>query len=307
MSRYNNKTAQEITNEPQHTAIKEGFQQILREEKELPWLHKCARAGDMDGARILMERHPDQLRMKDSKGGLPLYWAIMGGCAELVQMILRSTTTDDVMAIGRMEPGGTALCLAASLCRASLIPILMQYGAEPDVTGSGNKTPLEYAIKEKDQKTIHALFDAGASLPTDALCQSVITGHLGVFEAILNEETNVDKQVCQPSVLMLLLCYISINSDERIHFSITITQLHPKGFQDVKIVATESTQGCPYDNLWCCQSRHRNNIRGSASRFLDENNISKDINAHVVEEIHLEFDFDFGHPSTHIVYAYLRL
>ena len=152
-----------------------------------------------------MERHPDQLQMKDSEGGSPLYWAIMGGCSELVQMILNSTPTDDVLDIGRMEPGGTALCLAASVCRADLIPILMQYGADPDVTGSGNKTPLEYAIKEKDPKTIHALFDAGASLPTDALCQSVITGHLGTFEAILSEETNVDKKVCKPFELVLLL------------------------------------------------------------------------------------------------------
>ena len=306
MSRYNSKTAQEITNEPQHTAIKESFQQILKEEKELPWLHKCARAGDMDGARILMERHPDQLRMKDSKGGLPLYWAIMGGCAELVQMILSSTTADDVLDIGRMEPGGTALCLAASVCRSDLIPILVQYGADPDVTGSGNKTPLEYAIKEKDQKTIRTLFDAGASLPTDALCHSVITGHLGAFEAILNEETNVDKQVCHPFVLMLLLCHISVDLDEPIHFSITIAPLNPKDFQDAKIVAAENTQSCPYDNLRR-QSKHYDNIWVSASRFLDENNISKNMNAHVIEETVLEFDFDFGHSPTQIVYAYLPL
>ena len=208
MSHYNNKTAQEITNEPQHTAIKETFHQILLEEQQLPWLHRCARAGDMDGVRILIERHPDQLQMKDSKGGLPLYWAIMGGCAELVQMILDSTPTNDVLDIGRMEPGGTALCLAASLCRANLIPILVHYGADPDVTRSGNRTPLEYAIKEKDPKTIHALFDAGASLSTDALCQSVITGHLGAFEAILNEEPNVDKQVCKPFELERLLSHI---------------------------------------------------------------------------------------------------
>ena len=251
ISPYNNKTAQKIANEPQHNAIKESFQQILREEQELPWLHRCVRAGVVDAARILMERHPDQLQMKDSQGGSPLYWAIMGGCSELVQMILNSTPTDDVLDIGRMKPGGTALCLAASVCRADLIPILVQYGADPDVTGSGNKTPLEYAIKEKDPKTIRALFDAGASLPTDALCQSVITGHLGTFEAVLNEETNVDKQVCKPFDLVLLLLNINCFRGADLYIDDNCTTKAQELSWWQFFVAAEGTQGCHFDNIRC--------------------------------------------------------
>lgn len=96
----------------------------------------------------------------------PLHVAALSGNATVVTLILEKGAKPDL----KMADGSTPLMMAASKGYAEVVTILLKKGANPNfeevqyANQKGSRTPLAFACMNGDPATVEALVDGGASI-----------------------------------------------------------------------------------------------------------------------------------------------
>jgi len=102
--------------------------------------------------------------LPDSYGTTPLYLASVQGAATVVPLLLAAGAEPNVETGQRTE--GTPLCAAACWGHAAVVRELLAYGADPNLRedqGAG-MTPLEWAVRGSHDETAELLRAAGGAV-----------------------------------------------------------------------------------------------------------------------------------------------
>lgn len=91
----------------------------------------------------------------DCTGKTPLFYAVYNSSEEVVS-VLRILVENGAKLNEKDHLGKTALHYAAELGKTRCIPFLLQKGANPEITDSHNKTPMDLASNEKVRKILTA-------------------------------------------------------------------------------------------------------------------------------------------------------
>jgi ankyrin repeat protein len=97
----------------------------------------------------------------DGSGRTPLQWAVLWNDEKTVGALLDHGASIDRRA-GDYDSGVTALILAAWTGKPNLVKLLIQHGANPNITDSHNETALHWAAATDQADSIQILLAAGA-------------------------------------------------------------------------------------------------------------------------------------------------
>ena len=106
-------------------------------------LHTLAREGPIEKLRALIDDDPRLIRQPwTSQGWLPLSQAVWGNQPETVRLLLsRGASADDRI----LEGGGTVLQMAADMDRVEMARMMMNAGANPNLSAPDGATPVTKA------------------------------------------------------------------------------------------------------------------------------------------------------------------
>ncbi|GAP84999.1 putative ankyrin repeat protein [Rosellinia necatrix] len=186
---------------------------------------------------VLDEQYP-------SDGRTPLGAAVVAGYTDMVKLLLKKLARADAPSKG----GWTPLLLAATTTRWDYRPRIIQLLLERtppnsvDKTGpvAGNKTPLMFAIKNKDIESIRLLRRAGASLDVkndDGLTanqMAIAASDETITQALYPEKEEASFRKISSLVVSVLLTVVSrINVVVR-NFANRVVQMAPGVAEKVK-------------------------------------------------------------------------
>lgn len=121
-------------------------------------VHRSAADGRAESVSAAVDKNPHVVRSKDSSGYTPLHHAAIGGHSDVVEVLLEKGAQIN-MTGGR---GETALYLAASKGNAAVVELLATNGADVNRASSDGKTPLHKAAMAGHADTVITLLEAGA-------------------------------------------------------------------------------------------------------------------------------------------------
>lgn len=103
-------------------------------------LHYASMGGKRDTVKLLIEKGGKCI---SGRLGSPLHWAARNGRSEVVKNLIELGLN-----VNEISPwyGATPLLWASEHGNADTVRVLLKSGADPDNTGSGNKTAIEIAI-----------------------------------------------------------------------------------------------------------------------------------------------------------------
>jgi TonB family protein len=111
------------------------------------------RAGQIEAVRELLSETTPDLDAADETGWTALMYAVEGGQAEIVGMLLEAGASPD-----RRNPSGqTALHLAALYGRTAAARLLLRAGADHELRDAEGRTPLYRAIEKRRVDIIEML------------------------------------------------------------------------------------------------------------------------------------------------------
>ena len=106
-------------------------------------LHNLARVGNIKSIVIAVEKGAG-VNVTDKDGKLPLHYAAINGHSEVVGFL--ASKTDDINT-KEETLGNTALHISAINGDIKSTKLLLKAGADPTILNSGDKKPLDYAVK----------------------------------------------------------------------------------------------------------------------------------------------------------------
>jgi hypothetical protein len=122
-------------------------------------LHFAAFAGNVDNARLLIERGADlNIRAKTRFRNTPLQAALLTGEYGTAKLLLERGAD----ALVRQNKGFTPMHEAASLGRQDLIELLLEHGAELNSRSDDGRSPYSEALRAKRTETAEWLKSKGA-------------------------------------------------------------------------------------------------------------------------------------------------
>jgi ankyrin repeat protein len=110
-------------------------------------LHRAAEDGDIQEIERLTLSGYD-VNLFDDMGHTPLHRAVLGGQYDAVQVLLRQRA--DVNANDDATIGETPLALAVQGEHSKLVCLLLEFGADPDITGWMGLTARDRADRRTD-------------------------------------------------------------------------------------------------------------------------------------------------------------
>ena len=118
-------------------------------------LHVLSGVGHLEGVRMLIQAGAD-VNGKTQYGGLsPLYWALGGGKAEIVKLLLSSGANKDVT----IDKEETYLHKAAMFGDSEVVKVLLEAGLDKNKPEKGLQTPLHKAARYGKLKDLTLLID----------------------------------------------------------------------------------------------------------------------------------------------------
>jgi len=120
-------------------------------------LSHAARAGNAELVKLLLA-HGADINARDKSGWTPLMRAAMKGHVATVQVLLdHGAAVNDQ----EKEERWTALHWAAARGHDKVVALLLDHGADYTLRTQDGMTPLMLAMKESNDKVVHALQQAG--------------------------------------------------------------------------------------------------------------------------------------------------
>jgi hypothetical protein len=107
----------------------------------------------------MIREEPELADSKDYRGLSPLFYAVESGNSKIAEAMLAITNQPD-----EVEPvkGFSPLLLAASKGYTTIVGLLLEYGANPDVKSTDGITSLHNAVYKGQVEIVKMLLKAGA-------------------------------------------------------------------------------------------------------------------------------------------------
>src|SRR5207244_12800393 len=139
----------------------QGHLELVRQASPL---RRAVLNGDARGLKDQLSRGANPNK-RESDGFAPLHEAILFARIEIAQILLDAHADPDIRT-GDFGPvpsnQWTPLFLAVNAGRIDLVKLLLEHGAEVNVTDVDHKTPLYYAIARQNNDIADLLLQAGA-------------------------------------------------------------------------------------------------------------------------------------------------
>ncbi|MCX7550185.1 ankyrin repeat domain-containing protein [Xanthomarina sp. F2636L] len=120
-------------------------------------IFNVARSGSVEEVKALMAINSDTINSVNDKGFMPLTLACYNG-NEAVALFLIKQVKD----INGDSKYGTPLMATVFRNHVPLTKVLLEHGANPNISDVNNTTPLHYAVLNKNETIIALLIDAKA-------------------------------------------------------------------------------------------------------------------------------------------------
>lgn len=122
-------------------------------EGDLP-IHLCAGRGHLDILRLLLQ-YDAVLTESNKEKKTVLHFAASQGRVEMTQFILQNVNYEF---INQQDiDGNTALHVAAMNDRDSIVRLLIEYKADPNIRNNNGERPYDIAVAGKSQEAIRVL------------------------------------------------------------------------------------------------------------------------------------------------------
>ncbi|XP_039981750.1 ankyrin repeat and SOCS box protein 2-like [Xiphias gladius] len=157
------------------------------EEAEEP-LFKAIRVGDKSRVRALAKCPGTNLMLPSKPGWLAIHQAAWYGQDTCLRILL---SAQPGMINKRTERGESALLVAVSKDQLRCIQVLLENGADPDITNHDKETPLYKACERNSAAMVAALLNHGAAVNTHciqgwtALQEAVVQNNVEICEMLL--------------------------------------------------------------------------------------------------------------------------
>lgn len=157
-------------------------------------IHQAARKGDLAAIKMLLEKNPALIDIKDSQGSTPLHYAAALGNEEVVKLLLERGANIDAGS----SAGDTPLHWAAYSDRILIVGLLIDKGARIDAVNPNGVTPLHMAASAGHVNAAELLIDRGANINAKnifgdtPLHWAVFYGHKGMVDLLVAKGVAVD-------------------------------------------------------------------------------------------------------------------
>ena len=133
---------------------------FTNEPGNLPVLHFAAYSGILPLVHKILQRAPNEINVRDSSGSTALYWASVYGHAAVVQLLLEKGA--DVNMTSCFER--TALLEAAAGGNVALTELLLEKGAHVNIGDTSGNTALCWAAQDGYENVARLLLEKGAPI-----------------------------------------------------------------------------------------------------------------------------------------------
>ncbi|KAK2855771.1 hypothetical protein Q5P01_004506 [Channa striata] len=157
------------------------------EEEEEP-LFKAISAGDVSRVKALMMQPGTNLMLPSKPGWLAIHQAAWFGQDTCLKVLL---SAQPGMINKRTDCGETALLIAVNKDQLRCIEVLLEHGADPDITNYDKETPLYKACERNNAATVAMLLNHGVGVNTHcihgctALQEAVVHDNVEICEMLL--------------------------------------------------------------------------------------------------------------------------
>ena len=127
-------------------------------------IHVVARNGKLSSLKMLLDKYPRQVNVKDEYGRIPLYWAARAGHMDIVKLLIEKGSNVNAKA----DEGWTPLHTTAYNGKDEAAEYLIQKGAVIDIRNEDGETPLYWAAKRGHFHLVKLFVDNGADVEARA-------------------------------------------------------------------------------------------------------------------------------------------
>lgn len=178
--------------------------EFLISHKVLLDIFEAAATGRVNHVVRILARNPELAEAYSPDGFQPLGLAALCGHLEVAQFFLRAGVAINSLSHNALQAAPIHLAVTGGY--ASIVQVLLEHGADPNVRQSGGLTPLHLAAKNGNLQIVLMLLLNGAdlSLKTDdgrtALNLAQESGYAEVVELLKTEITKRFRSARQPLV-----------------------------------------------------------------------------------------------------------
>ncbi|KAJ5115954.1 hypothetical protein N7456_000302 [Penicillium angulare] len=145
-----------------------------------------------------LHRHGADINTLDDEGHSALTFAVEYESAEATELLLKNGANPDG---DDKAPGDRPMLLAAHNGNVPVLEVLIQYGANIEITGNMGLTALRYACNRNQVDAVRSLLNHGAEIDavyvpghSTPLCCAVDDGKLEITKALLEYRPNLNAQ-----------------------------------------------------------------------------------------------------------------
>lgn len=141
---------------------------------------------DTDAVRILLKYYPDLIHEEDKNHNYPLYTAVYNGSDYWTAFLINAGA--NVELASAIYSSMTPLSIAASLGWNSIVTLLLNNGANPNVPMYGQDTPLMLATNYNKIEVVKTLLEHGI-LSDDiknSIISSIVDNNIEILKLLLN-------------------------------------------------------------------------------------------------------------------------
>jgi len=156
-------------------------------------IHKAVQSGDLENVKIILEKDPELVKLKDNRGMIPIGIAVMMGHSDIVKLLIEKGSE-----FRYFDDDFSPLHMAAAYCRTDIARLLIEKGADIEYRGSDGKTPLHFAAYSGRKQIGELLVEKGANINSrddsgyTPLYLAVINGHKEIVNALLEKGAAIE-------------------------------------------------------------------------------------------------------------------
>jgi ankyrin repeat protein len=129
-------------------------------------IYEAAAAGDLSRMQVLIDEEPERVHAIGIDGFQPLGLACFFGHLEIVDLLV--TLGAQIDSPSRNQLHATPLQSATAAGHINIVRMLLEHGADPNVSEAGGFTPLQTASASGNTDLVRLLMEHGASLDAQA-------------------------------------------------------------------------------------------------------------------------------------------
>jgi ankyrin repeat protein len=122
-------------------------------------LSLAAELGHLETLKFLFEKGHAKIDLHDDLHRTPLQWAITSGSTDIVRYLLANAADVNHRDLHHRTPLFLAVELDSFQVKEEIINLLIERGANPNLAGDEEKTPLIHAVLQSDIATVKQLLD----------------------------------------------------------------------------------------------------------------------------------------------------